>query len=358
MRVLWFAPWFRSEAHIYGRGLTREGHHVRVVTSERHPEPAPSLVPELVCPSKPYDPRWARVAAKLERSFREFRPDVVIADEITDPVLALLAQRVNPQWIVMHDALPHDHTHLQDWWRREVRAAGRRRAHHILTFSNHVEREVEAAKWKRHSTQVHRVKLITNLLDEDVPYIREAPERRDFVLMGRIAPYKNIDHALRAWAEHVNGAHYRGDRLIIWGTGAWREGTNGRREVNEDTAVEWRSDVYRYSEIREGLFSGFKGSLCVYSESSQSQVQVLNGQLGVAPIVSNVGGLPEYQDPALPILDPHDLWGLVEVLNRLADSEYATKCGKIARRHYESSSAQAVASRELAVLLEQSIATS
>ena len=119
--------------------------------------------------------------------------------------------------------------------------------------------------------------------------------------------------------------------------------------------MEWRQGGYRYSEIRDGHFSGFKGNLCVYSEASQSAVQVLSAQLGVVPIVSNVGALPEYQASGLPILDPTDLKGLIDVFDQVADPATATTLGRIARESYASINSGGRVTKELAAMLEQSV---
>jgi hypothetical protein len=355
MRVLWLAPRFRSLANIYGRGLVAEGHEVQIITTSKHPEPAPSLVEELVCPKRPYDPRWAVSFAEAERIYRHFKPHVVISDEITDPVFALLAQGMRPEWLVVHDAQPHDQTYELHGLRKAIQAVGWRRPSHILTFSEHVAREVKLAEGSRHSAEVHNVKLLSDVIDEDVPRFRSRNERHDFVLMGRVAPYKNVCHVLRAWEVHVNSSHYRGDRLIVWGAGQGQLTESTVENAHGDSTVEWRREVYRYSDIRDGRFSGFKGSLCVYSEASQSGVQILSAQLGVVPIVSNVGGLPEYQAPTLPVLDPADREGLVAVLNRVADPDTATELGQIARDSYFSLNSQGVVTKELATLLAHSI---
>jgi len=355
MRVLWLAPRFRSLANIYGRGLTTEGHEVHIITTRKHPEPAPSLVEEIVCPKRPYDPRWAVSFAEAEWLYRRFQPDVVIADEVTDPAFALLVQRMRPEWLVIHDALPHDQTYELHGLRKAIQAVGWRRPSHILTFSEHVAREVKSAEGSRHSAEVHQVKLLSDVLDEDVPRFRTRNERRDFVLMGRVAPYKNVDHVLRSWEAHVNSSHYRGDRLIVWGAAPGHLPDSTVVNARGNSTVEWRQEVYRYSDIRDGRFSGFKGSLCVYSEASQSGVQILSAQLGVVPIVSNVGGLPEYQSPTLPVLDPADREGLVAVLNRVADPDTATELGQIARDFYLSLNSQGRVTKELASLLGHSI---
>jgi len=353
MRILWIAPWFRGLAHIYGRGLSAQGHDVRVVTSCKHPAPGPPLVEELICPSKPYDPGWPRSLSEAGRFYRTFQPDVVITDQFTDPVFAFLARRMQPSCLVIHDAVPHDHTHQVHGIRRLAQRAGDR-ANHIITFSSAVTAEVEATR-RPSDGHIHQIKLLGEVREEDVPAVRPAEERRDFVLMGRIRPYKNLEHVLQAWTSHVRGRHYQGDRLIIWGTSDWRDTQNRRSQINTVDGVEWRSEVYRYSDIHKGRFSGFKGSLCVYSEASQSGIQLLCSQLGVTPIVSDVGGLPEYQAPGLPVIDPTDQAALVDVLDYAADPEVATKLGGIAQEFYASTNSESAVTKTLATALERTI---
>jgi glycosyltransferase involved in cell wall biosynthesis len=279
-----------------------------------------------------------------------------MTEQTTDPMFAALAQRMHPKVLIVHDARPHDHTHQLGGWRGTVRAVGNRQGNHILTFSKRVAVDVANSEWKRSSARVHQVSLVSDFHDEDVPEFREAAERRDFVFMGRMAPYRNIDHVLRAWAEHVKGPLYRGDRLIIWGRGEWTPVKHVEGARMTDESVEWRSEVYRYSDISQGRFSGFKGSLCVHLEASQSGVQLLSAQLGIAPIVSNVGALPEYQAPTLPVLDPTDLKGLVDVLDRLANPGHAAELGRVAQEFNMSNHSERVAAKQLSHLLEMSIA--
>jgi glycosyltransferase involved in cell wall biosynthesis len=350
--VLWFAPWFRSLAHIYGRGLTKEGHEVLVVTSTKHPEPAPSLVTELVCPARFYDPHRIRSVWDAERAYRRFRPDVVMTEQTTDPMFVALAQRMHPDILLVHDAKPHDHTHQVGGWRGTVHALGNRQGNDIVTFSRRVAQDVSGSAWKRPAVRVHQISLVSDFLDEDVPAFRPASERRDFVLMGRMAPYRNIDHVLAAWAHHVSGPGYRGDRLVIWGKGEWTSVKYVEGARTQDESVEWRSEVYRYADIAGGRFSGFKGSLCVYLAASQSGVQLLSAQLGVAPVVSDVGALREYQAPTLPVLDPRDVGGLVDVLDHLADPGRAAALGRVAQEFSQSNHSEAVAAKQLSDLLE------
>jgi glycosyltransferase involved in cell wall biosynthesis len=82
---------------------------------------------------------------------------------------------------------------------------------------------------------------------------------------------------------------------------------------------------------------------------------LVSAQLGVVPIVSNVGALPEYQAPNLPLLDPSDSKGLVDVLDRVANPDQAARLGRIAQDFYMSNHSERVAAKQLANVLEMSI---
>ena len=114
--------------------------------------------------------------------------------------------------------------------------------------------------------------------------------RRDFLLLGRLQPYKNIDVVLEAWQRHVDGGAWRGDELVLIGDGPLPPVPARIRSV--------ASGKDRYSARR--TVAAAKGSIAHYRRGSQSGVQVLSMQLGVMPIVSTVGGLSEYQPPGNP----------------------------------------------------------
>jgi hypothetical protein len=57
-------------------------------------------------------------------------------------------------------------------------------------------------------------------------------------------------------------------------------------------------------------------------------------QLGVMPVVSPVGGLPEYQPPVFPSVGVDDVAGLTMAFDELSDPLTATLRGAAAARHY------------------------
>ena len=57
-------------------------------------------------------------------------------------------------------------------------------------------------------------------------------------------------------------------------------------------------------------------------------------QLGVMPIASTAGGLPEYQPPGFPPVGVDDVAGLAAAFDILADPFAAAEHGAAAARHY------------------------
>jgi hypothetical protein len=93
---------------------------------------------------------------------------------------------------------------------------------------------------------------------------------------------------------------------------------------------------YRYSDI-VATVAAAKGSVVHHRRASQSGVQVLSMQLGVTPMVSMCGGLPEYQLPDTPTIGVDDVAGLVAVFDQLADPDTAAARGAAAAGHYANS---------------------
>ena len=61
---------------------------------------------------------------------------------------------------------------------------------------------------------------------------------------------------------------------------------------------------------------------------------MLSLQLGVMPIISTAGGLPEYQPPGCPPVGVDDVAGLAAAFDELADPVTATLRGAAAARHH------------------------
>lgn len=318
----------RPLARVQAEALRRRGTDVLLVTSNQHPESPPLGQPardfELVL-----DPRfrtaatWPEAAAAWRR-IREFRPDVVITELVRDPRWIALAGR-KPRIQLVHDDRPHDATEQRPAYERGI--FDRWGAHSAATvvYSNYVADAV-ATRRDVAGTAVHVLPLTSDLDAACVPALVSSEERRDFVMIGRLNPYKNVDVVLAAWQRHVDGSGWRGDNLVFIGDGKLSDQVLPKHTV-------WRRGRYRYADVIE-TFSAAKGSVVHYRRASQSGVQVLSMQQAVMPIVSTVGGLPEYQPPEFVPVGVDDIAGLAATFDRLADPVAAARYGAAAAQHY------------------------
>jgi len=322
-RVLWLSPLMRPLARVQAEGLRARGIDVLLVTTDQHPESDTARDYELVL-----DPQFRTAstwppALAAHRRIREYRPDIVIAESVRDPRWIALAGRA-PRIQLVHDERRDDGRHRQalarflfDRWGAHSAAT--------VTYSNYA---AIAAATRRDvaGTSVQVVPLCSDLVARLVPPFVGPDGRRDFVVAGRLGSHKNIDVVLEAWQRHVDGGRWRGDELLLIG--------DGPLTIRALPAyVRWRPGTYRYADVVTTLAAA-KGSVAHYRSASQSGVQVLSMQLGVMPIVSPVGGLPEYQPASFPPVGVNDIAGLTAAFDELADPCTATLRGSLASRHY------------------------
>ncbi len=314
----------RPLARVQVEALHRRGADVLLVTCDLHPECDAPRDYELVL-----DPRFRTAATwpasiAAWRRIREYRPHVVVAELVRDPRWIALAGRV-PRVQLVHDDRPHDAIEQRPAYERAVFDRWGARSAATIVYSDHVAAAIARRRDVR-GTRIHVLPLTSDLDPTLVPSLVGPEERRDFVMVGRLHPYKNIELVLEAWHQHVAGGGWRGDDLVLIGDGSFDV-----RTLPEH--VRRRAGSYRYSDIVATLAAA-KGSIAHYRRASQSGVQVLSMQLGVAPIVSTAGGLPEYQPPGCPVVGVDDVAGLVSAFDELADPSIAAQRGAAAARHY------------------------
>ncbi|OBK95839.1 hypothetical protein A5645_11505 [Mycobacterium asiaticum] len=324
VRVLWLSPWLRPLARVQAEAMRRLGAEVLLVTSDQHPESDTARDYEVVL-----DPRF-RAAATWPDSFaawrrvRAYRPDVVVTELVRDPRWIALAGRA-PRIQLVHDDRPHDAAEQRPSYELAVFDRWGVRSVATVAYSDYVAARI-ADRRDVAGTPVHVAPLTSDLDPTLVPPPAAAESRRDFVMVGRLNPYKNLDVVLRAWQRHVDGTGWQGDELVLIGDGSVDAGSLPPH-------TRWRSGRYRYNEVVTTVARA-KGSVAHYRRASQSGVQVLSMQLGVTPIVSNIGGLPEYQPPGCAPIGVDDIAGLAATFDELADPARAARHGANAARHY------------------------
>ena len=324
-RVLWLSPWMRTLARVQAEALIRQGAEVLLVTSDQHPESDAARDYELVL-----DPRfktaatWPPTLAALRR-IRKYRPDVVITELVRDPRWIALAGRA-PRIQLVHDDRAHDPDEEVPAYERAVFDRFGARSTATITYSHYVANAV-AGRRDVAGTQICVAPLPSDLDSDRVPPLIDAQGRSDFVMFGRLNPYKNLDVVLAAWRKHVEGTSWRGDDLVLIGDG--RIDAGGLPEHTR-----WQQGTFRYSDVVSTLAAA-KGSVAHYRRASQSGVQVLSMQLGVMPIVSTAGGMPEYQPPGCAPIGVDDVAGLAAAFDLLADPVAAAENGAAAAQRYE-----------------------
>jgi glycosyltransferase involved in cell wall biosynthesis len=323
-RVLWLSPWLRPLARVQAEELRRRDVDVLLVTTDLHPESDAARDYELVLDTRFRTASTWPAALSAWRRVRAFRPDVVVTEIVRDPRWIALAGRA-PRVQLIHDDRPHDPAENRPDYERVVFDRWGAGSAATVTFSDYVAAAV-ATRRDVAGTPVHVVPLCSDLDEALVPAFAGPEDRRDFVMIGRLNPYKNVDVVLEAWQRHVAGGGWRGDELVFIGDGPAID-----RALPKHTRA--RPGGYRYSDV-VATVAAAKGSVAHHRRASQSGVQVLSMQLGVTPMVSASGALPEYQLPESLPTGVDDVAGLAAAFDELADPDTAAAQGAAAARHY------------------------
>ena len=321
LRVVWLSPLMRPLARVQAEALRARGMDVLLVTTDRHPESDTRRDYEMVLD---LSFRTASTWLAAWRRIREHRPDVVIAERVRDPRWIALAGRT-PRIQVVHDERRDEGSRRRRAYARAMFDRWGSRSAATVTYSNYAAIAV-AIRRDVAGTPVNVLPLCSDLDPALVPPFVGPDERHDFVVAGQLGSQKNIDVVLEAWQRHVDGGSWRGDELLLIG--------NGPLVIRTLPAyVRWRPGNYRYADVVSTMAAA-KGSVAHYRGASQSGVQMLSMHLGVMPIVSPVGGLPEYQPPVFPPIAVDNVAGLTAAFDELSDPLTATLRGAAAARHY------------------------
>ena len=338
LRVVWLSPLMRPLARVQAEALRARGMDVLLVTTDRHPESDTRRDYEMVLD---LSFRTASTWLAAWRRIREHRPDIVIAERVRDPRWIALAGRT-PRIQLVHDERRDEGGRRRRAFARAMFDCWASRSAATVTYSNYAAIAV-AIRRDVAGTPVNVLPLCSDLDPALVPPFVGPEERHDFVVVGQLGSQKNIDVVLEAWQRHVDGGSWRGDELLLIG--------NGPLVIRTLPAyVRWRPGNYRYADVVSTLAAA-KGSVAHYRGASQSGVQMLSMHLGVMPIVSTVGGLPEYQPPVLPPVGVDDVAGLTAAFDELSDPLTATLRGAAAARHYADSFAVDRAADGLSMVL-------
>ena len=315
------------------------GADVMLVTSDLHPESDEARDYETILLGRPVPTAdWINIA-KAYRSARDFQPNVIVTELLRDPrwrIFGGLAPRIR----LLHDDKPHDETHAEPWWIRSFEPWDAR-ADATIVFSHYVAERLR----NRGDVEgpIYVAPLVTDLHPSTVPDFVPAPLRKDFVMIGRQRPYKNHAVVFAAWEAHTLGSDWRGDELILFGEGDVAPPLPAH--------TRWSRSDYKYRDVVAD-FARAKGSLVHLRSASQSGVHVMSMQLGVPPVVSSAGALPEYQPEGMIVTAIDDVEGLSRTFDDLADPAEAELQGKTALNHYNTHYAPKPAARRLLEIFE------
>jgi len=342
MRVLWLSPWLRPRARIWVENLQKLGVEVMLVTSDLHYESNAAREYETVLGGRPVPTAdWTRLYSAYRKASK-FKPDLVVTELLRDPrwrALTGLAPRVR----IVHDDKPHDDTHVFPWWNRRFLNGSPWdvNADATIVFCNYVADELRRAGAVKPPLYV--ASLTSDLDASLAPPFVEPGFRKNFLLTGRQKPYKNHEVVFAAWEAHTKGPAWRGDELVLFGTGFL--------SAPLPPHARWNQGSYQYREVISEL-AGAKGSIIHNRSSSQSGVQLMALSLGVPTLVSTAGGLPEYQPPGFSISGIDDIEGLTRGLDALADPAECGRQSRAAIDFYRKNFAPDVASARLVEIFE------
>lgn len=325
MRILWISPWMRPLARIHCDILRAAGHEVLLITDNQHPEVTTAVPGERVVPMGLTNPRSWIPQLQLARAIRSFRPDVVVDELVRDPRVAVACGSI-PLVHIRHDDRPHDAGEIDRNPAHRLLHRWRSRATVTIVFSHYVAEQVRGDVPGR----VHVVPLTSDVTVAQVAaWAPETPvpaaQRRHFLMLGRINAYKNVRVVLAAFQAHRASPAFRGDDLIILG--------DGTEQIPHTAGVQWRRGAFSYRDVLSDIATA-KGSVAHYRVASQSGVQVLASQLGVASLVSTAGGLAEFLPPGQQAVDCDDIAGLQALFDALADPDEAARAGQLSQAHY------------------------
>lgn len=234
-------------------------------------------------------PRTLAIHAEINRTVRDFSPDVLHIHEIhpawTGWTVLSFRKRI-PLVITVHDHIPHSGGRSPDtWYWRAVqwvrRGADRLTVHgpRIRAELNEVNRGIAGR-----TDVIHHGILGRNGVDEGI----SPCEPGTFLFFGRVLPYKGLRYLLDA----ADVLHHRGHdfRVIVAGTG--RDLEPHRRRIEQAAWVELIDRFIPVSEV-PALFRRAMSVVLPYTDATQSGVSAMAFAYSRPVIATCVGDVPE-----------------------------------------------------------------
>ena len=319
MRICVYAPWKVALNSNYCRILQNAGYDVVLFRSDTHFD-ADYYVFE---PNVLLDRRQGKVKKIIEainrfKQIRAQKPDVVFMDvpqRLPVLVMAICVAVRFPVVAMMHNAEPHDKADRLSQVTRVLTRIFIRKSRVVLGYSHFSAQQIQ----KRFpSAKVCSVPLVPSL-----PPFGRLPfsnDRKNFAIVGRWSYYKGFDVGFDIWSQYTS--RYKTDSVLD----VWCSGLDAPTETPLN--IHWRAHKkYAWDEFEEAL-RHYKAVLMPYRTATQSGVQVLAWDFGVATLISNLPGLVELQPQCLPALDLEDVEGWVQAIHRLDSLSEAIAIGQ------------------------------
>lgn len=320
MRVLIVCDWFLKHAVKQAGSLARAGADVSLLCRSHTLEFGGSAterqqflaelngIPVRVLDGRVTSVSRTRKIVQIRRSTRQWRPDVVHAEDNADPGLLGIVRGL-PRAMTIHDPVPHPgHPALG-----RIEAVVRRRwisgSSLVVVHGRALVDELPA--WVSR-TDVAVVPLGATVASAPLPH----PTRPTVLLFGRLEPYKGLpvllDAMRRVWES-------RPDVLLrIAG-----EGVEAAR-IPADARIDFRAGYVPEARV-ESLLSETTIAVLPYVQASQSGVGSLALSYGVPTIVSDVGSLREIAVDDTYVVTPGDPEALARAILAHVDDDQSSR---------------------------------
>jgi glycosyltransferase involved in cell wall biosynthesis len=320
VRVLIVCDWFLKHAVGQAAALARAGADVSLLCRSHNLEFGGStaerqqLLGELNgIPVRVLDGRVRSVSRsgqilQLRRSTRQWRPDVVHAQDNADPRLLGIVGGL-PRAVTIHDPVPHPGQPALG----RVETLVRRRwiSGSSLVLVHGQSLVAELPPWISR-TDVAVVPLGVTVTEQPLP----VPPRPTVLLFGRLERYKGVSVLLDA----MNQVWESRPEVLLRIAG---EGAEAAR-VPADERIDFRRGYVPEADV-ESLLAETTVAVLPYIQASQSGVGSLALSYGVPAIVSNVGSLREIAVDETYLVAPRDPQALARAILAHVDDDQSSR---------------------------------
>ena len=318
-KICWYSPWFVAKQSNYCQILQNAGYEVLLARSDTHFDTSHAVfAPNILLDKQVGKVRKLFEARNRFKQIAPFNPDIILFDipfRVPELLLGIALARRFSFVTVIHDAIAHDAAHEVGGMVRLLRRVMIKTSKGIVCFSKNAAGSLAELHPDK---PVYAVPLLPSLPPKQEEVFFE--ERRNFAMIGRWSEYKGFDLGLAIWEKYTSENDT--DSCLDM----WCSGLESPLETPEN--VTWRSfKRYTWDDFDQALCT-YKAVLMPYRSASQSGVQILAWDVGVATLIANLPGLKELQPSCLPAIDVSNVDAWVEALRTLDAPDTAIRTGR------------------------------